>query len=77
MACFLPSQIVIRKDLRLIFQILAEQSVVTIDNALGPPRNFQTNRSYNQPIAINSLQNKSQHKNYLSLMNRYNALHNI
>ena len=70
----LPSQIAIKKDLKLIFDILTEQSTVAPGDILGEKRECENTRSKHQTLLKNSLQNKSNHCKHLSLLYRYKTL---
>ena len=69
-----PSQIVILKDLVLIYQILSGESIIDSEQILGTFKAHPTNRSAKQSKLCNSLKAPKRHVDFLSLVKKYENL---
>ena len=74
MSPLLPSQIVIQKDLNLIFDINAGNSSVEETQIIGNFKAYNKNRSANHSNIRNALTFPNRHTERLSLIKRYNDL---
>ena len=69
-----PSQIVIVKDLTLIFSILSGDSCIPKSQVLGEFKAHHKNRSSKKSILENSLKAPARHVTHLSLFKKYESL---